>query len=120
MRTDRLLASGHLPLTRGCALRIGLGMRTALALTILTFSCASLRIGPLRAAPNLVPNPFTPVQGSYVGLFSDADGASFGNSGWLTARVTSGGRFSSKVQVAGKAYGFSGQFTTAGEFTASL
>jgi hypothetical protein len=69
---------------------------------------------------NFAPNPFAAVQGSYAGLFSDPDGASFDNSGWFSATVTSGGRFSSTVRLAGKSYRFAGQFSAAGTFAGAV
>src|SRR5262245_42469067 len=45
---------------------------------------------------NFIPNPYGPARGNYAGLFSGTNGATFENSGWFSATVTSGGRFSSR------------------------
>ena len=69
---------------------------------------------------NFIPNPFIPVAGVYQGLFYDANGANHQSSGLINATVTSAGRYSAKVLLAGASYSLSGQFTATGASSNSI
>jgi hypothetical protein len=58
---------------------------------------------------NFIPNPYTPVSGSYNGLFSEDSGVAVPSAGSFTASLTSGGSYSGKLQLAGKSSSFSGK-----------
>ncbi len=65
---------------------------------------------------SFVPSPFT--NGSYYGLFYDTNGGgvTVSNAGYFTAKVTSDGRFSARLQQGANAYPISGQFSVAGDW----
>ena len=69
---------------------------------------------------NFIPNPFIAIQGSYAGLFSDTNGVAFQSSGYFSETLASRGSFSAKLQLAGKAYSFSGLFSNNGFFSNSI
>ncbi len=69
---------------------------------------------------NFIPNPFIAIQGNYAGLFSDTNGVLFQSSGFFTETLASKGAFSAKLQLAGKAYSLSGQFSNDGFFSNSI
>jgi hypothetical protein len=58
-----------------------------------------------------IPNPFTPIQGLYSGLFYDAGGIQLGSAGYFTMSVNGRGAYSAKLQLAGKRYSASGQLS---------
>jgi hypothetical protein len=63
---------------------------------------------------NFIPNPFIPVAGAYHGLFYVANDPTEDSSGPFSATVTTAGAFDAKLQLAGRAYSFSGKFSIAG------
>ena len=63
---------------------------------------------------NFTPNPFTPLAGTYQGLFFDPNNPAHQSSGFFSATVTSSGSFSAKLIVAGKAASLSGVFSAGG------
>jgi len=72
---------------------------------------------------NFVTNPFLPLKGSFNGLFFVTDtniGVRFESSGFVTLTLTDRGRYSGRVQLAGKNLPFSGQFSLDGKATNSV
>ncbi len=69
---------------------------------------------------NFIPNPFIPVTGNYQGLFYDTNDLAPESSGFFSATVNNRGSFSAKLQLAGKSYSRSGQFTLSGAFSNSV
>jgi len=69
---------------------------------------------------NFIPNPFIAIQGNYAGLFSDTNGVLFQSSGFFSKTLASKGAFSAKIQLAGKTYSLSGQFSNDGFFSNSI
>jgi hypothetical protein len=69
---------------------------------------------------NFIPNPFPAVAGSYAGLFGDTNNPSFTTSRFFTATITPVGAMSAQLQLAGKKYSFSGQFSPSGVFSNSI
>jgi hypothetical protein len=63
---------------------------------------------------NFTPNPFTLVQGSYHGLFSEASAVNPGSSGAFTLALSPAGSFSGRLLMGSSAYNFSSQFNSAG------
>jgi hypothetical protein len=63
---------------------------------------------------NFTPNPFTLVQGSYNGLFSETSAVNPGSSGAFTLTLSPAGSFSGRLNMGPGAYSFSSQFNTAG------
>jgi hypothetical protein len=63
---------------------------------------------------NFVPNPFTPVAGTYQGLFYNTDTPDHVSSGFLNLTLSSSGSYSAKIIVAGLSYSLSGQFSAGG------
>jgi hypothetical protein len=63
---------------------------------------------------NFTPNPFTPLAGTYQGLFFDPNNPAHQSSGFFSATVTSSGSFSAKLTIAGKAASLSGIFSAGG------
>ena len=63
---------------------------------------------------NFIANPFTPVTGTYKGLFYDTNGVTLQSSGFFSAKTTSRGSFSANLQLAGKSYSLSGPFSITG------
>jgi hypothetical protein len=57
---------------------------------------------------------FLRVQGSYNGLFAEADGAATRSAGFLTLTLREQGSYSGSLQLAGKRYSLSGQFNDSG------
>jgi hypothetical protein len=71
---------------------------------------------------NLVANfvaitSFTPINGTYGGLFYEADEVSQSSSGSLTVQTTSRGTYSGKLQIASSRYSFSGRVNAQGQAT---
>jgi hypothetical protein len=64
--------------------------------------------------------PFIPIQGTYNGLFSAADGFSPDSAGFLTLSLSYKGSFSGRVQMAGLRSSFSGQFDSNGDATVMI
>ncbi|MGH8247131.1 MAG: InlB B-repeat-containing protein, partial [Gammaproteobacteria bacterium] len=72
---------------------------------------------------NFVPNPFLPLKGSFDGLFTVNDpslGTRHENSGFFTFTLTDRGKYSGRLQLAGKRHPFSGQFSLDGVATNSV
>jgi len=69
---------------------------------------------------NFIPNPFVAVKGTYQGLFYPAEGRTAQNSGCLTATTTDKGKYTAKLQVGGKTYSFTGQFSCGGNASQSV
>ncbi len=69
---------------------------------------------------NFVPSPFGAVKGTYAGLFYETNGVRTPSSGFLTATVTDKGAYSGKLQLAGRTYSVSGQFSADGTFFGTL
>ncbi len=53
-------------------------------------------------------------KGTYQGLFYDTNGVALQSSGFFSAVTATNGRFSAKLQMTGKTYSYSGQFSAAG------
>ena len=66
-------------------------------------------------ATNLVASPFLRAKGSYAGLLADTNGVLPGNSGCFRLVVTAAGRFTGKLALGGRGYGFHGRLDPAGE-----
>jgi hypothetical protein len=66
-------------------------------------------------AANFVPAQFTPVKGSYSGLFFVEDGITASSSGFLTVATTTRRTFSGKLQLGGASFPFKGTLSTNGE-----
>ena len=62
---------------------------------------------------NFVTNPFSPLKGSYYGLFSDPDRAQE-SSGFFTVALTAGGAYSGSLKCGANTYSIRGQFDLAG------
>jgi uncharacterized repeat protein (TIGR02543 family) len=84
-------------------------------LATLTFTMQS----NLTLQANFVPTPYPAGKGNYAGLFYPADIA-YTNSGFFSAAVTDKGKFTSKIQIAGKTYPLTGQFGVDGSFSNSV
>jgi hypothetical protein len=69
---------------------------------------------------NFAPNPFTPVTGTYQGLFYVTTGPAHESSGFLNATLSSSGAFSARIMLAGKSYSLSGLFTAGGSFSNNI
>jgi hypothetical protein len=61
-----------------------------------------------------ITNTFNDVKGVYNGLVYDANDVSAADSGYITVATTASGGFTAKLQIAGKNYSFSGQFSASG------
>jgi len=59
---------------------------------------------------NFVTNPFTPVKGTYQGLFYPTAAPALTNSGYFTLNLTDAGAFSGRLLLAGATLSFSGGF----------
>jgi hypothetical protein len=68
-------------------------------------------------AANFVPNPFTPLVGTYEGLIYDTNGPAPQSSGFFNAKLTSAGSFSAKITLGGQNLSLSGQFSAGGSFS---
>lgn len=65
--------------------------------------------------------PFTPIKGTYTGLFEDeVNGVLQDSSGLFTMNTTASGRFSGKLQMGGAQYSMSGFFDTGGQATITI
>jgi len=71
---------------------------------------------------NFVLNPFLPLKGSFEGLFVVPDPSSVRheNSGFVAFTLTDRGKYSGRLQLAGKRLPFSGQFSLEGKATNSV
>jgi hypothetical protein len=69
---------------------------------------------------NFIPNPFVACAGTYQGLFYETNGVAHSSSGFFSARTTSKGTFSAKLQLAGQRHSVSGQFDCTGVFSGSV
>jgi len=67
-----------------------------------------------------IPTPFGSFGGNYAGLFYDTNVLAFESSGFFTATVTTQGVVSAKLQMRGKTFPFSGQFTSEGMLAATV
>lgn len=63
---------------------------------------------------NFVPNPFTPLVGTYEGLFYDSNDTQHASSGFVTVTLASSGSYSAKITLAGLSYSLSGLFSAGG------
>jgi hypothetical protein len=63
---------------------------------------------------NFTENPFTPLQGSYNGLFFENNGVSPGSSGAISLTLANSGIFSGRLIMGPTTYNFSSQFSGAG------
>ena len=66
---------------------------------------------------NFVPNPFLRVGGTYNGLFFETNGVRHESSGDLRLRVTSSGKYSASLRLAGRRHSASGRLTLEGNAT---
>ncbi len=66
---------------------------------------------------NFVPNPFLRVGGSYSGLFYETNGAHHESSGDVQLRVSSSGRYSAVLRLAGRRYATLGRLDLEGRAT---
>ena len=66
------------------------------------------------------PGPFLGIKGNYAGLFADTNGVTLDSSGACTLTATASARFSGKLLLGGKQYGFHGQFDPAGDAAFSI
>jgi hypothetical protein len=65
--------------------------------------------------PVIVRNTFNDVKGVYSGLIYDQqNGVVSASSGYVTIATTASGSFTAKMQLGGKSYSFSGQFSASG------
>lgn len=78
--------------------------------SVLTFTMQS----NLMVQANFIPNPFAPVAGVYQGLFYDTNDVEHQSSGFFSATVSTAGKLTAKLLVAGKAASLSGQFSATG------
>ena len=60
---------------------------------------------------NFIPNPFAPVAGIYQGLFYDTNEVAHQSSGFFNGKLTSAGKLSAKLVIAGLKASLSGQFS---------
>lgn len=63
---------------------------------------------------------FSVAQGSYNGLFYDTNGVNPSSAGSFTAKITSKGNYSAKLQLGTAVYSFSGAFDTSGHVTSAI
>ncbi len=66
---------------------------------------------------HFVPNPFLRVSGSYYGLFFETNAVRHESSGDLRLRVTSSGRYTASLRLAGRRHSASGQLDLEGHAT---
>jgi subtilisin family serine protease len=64
--------------------------------------------------PDVVPGQLRELKGGYAGLMANTNGVLPGNSGYFRLRVTASGRFTGRLFVAGKGYGFRGTIDPTG------
>ncbi|SPE58700.1 putative Lysyl endopeptidase [Verrucomicrobia bacterium] len=65
--------------------------------------------------------PFTPIKGTYTGLFEDdVNGVSQGSAGLFTLSTTARGAFSGKLQIGGAHHSISGTFDDTGQATSYI
>jgi uncharacterized repeat protein (TIGR02543 family) len=69
---------------------------------------------------NFIPNPFVPMAGVYHGLIYDTNGVAQESSGFITANVSTAGKLSAKLQVAGKSYSSSGPLAADGSYSNAI
>ena len=63
---------------------------------------------------NIIPNPFSPVKGTYNGLFAEGTRAQQ-SSGFFTLTLSDGGSYSGNLKCGAGSYPFTGQFDVAGQ-----
>jgi hypothetical protein len=64
---------------------------------------------------NFIPTPFTPLVGTYNGLFYDTNGVTHPGSGFITINLTANtGAFNGTVQIGSSKWSLSGQFDATG------
>jgi hypothetical protein len=63
---------------------------------------------------NFIVNPFTPIAGTYEGLFFDSGNVAVDNAGMVTITPTGSGSFSGKLGLGGRSYSLSGQLSLTG------
>ena len=69
---------------------------------------------------NFVPNPFTPLAGTYEGLIYDTNNPAPPSSGFFNAKLTGSGSFSAKIILGGQSLKLSGQFSGSGAFSNNI
>jgi hypothetical protein len=62
---------------------------------------------------NIIPNPFSPVKGTYNGLFAGGE-RTHDSSGFFTLTLTESGSYSASLKCGNSSYPFTGQFDAAG------
>lgn len=70
--------------------------------------------------PVVVTYTFSQVQGTYNGIIYDPNGVTSADSGYVTVTTTGKGSFTAKLQLGGKSYSFSGQFSPSGTNSTQL
>lgn len=83
---------------------------------VLTFTMQSNLV--LQA--NFIPNPFAPVAGVYQGLFYNTNDVEHESSGFVSATVSTAGKFTAKLYIAGKAASLAGQFSATGVISTNI
>ncbi len=73
--------------------------------------------GLLNTTPS---GPWQPINASYSGLFSQASGVVFGQSGAVSIKTTKNGSFSAKLQFGAGTSSFHGKFDSSGSATADI
>lgn len=71
-------------------------------------------------SPTSITETFADVQGVYSGLVYDPNGITSVSSGYITFTTTAKGSFTAKMQLGGKSYSFSGQFSASGTNSTTL
>jgi hypothetical protein len=67
-----------------------------------------------------VTNPFTPLKGTFTGLFSDTNVVAQESAGAVTVTTTAKGTYSGRLRIGARSYGFSGKFNLDGLATNSV
>ncbi len=69
---------------------------------------------------NFIPNPYIPRKGSYNGLFSDDNGVTLTNAGFVTLTVSDKGAITGRLLLSGANLPFTGQFDVNGNAQAKV
>ncbi len=87
-----------------------------------TSSATALQFPAQSASVPAATNPVPPLglKGSFAGLFADTNGVTLNSSGACTLTTTASARFSGKLLLGSKRYGFHGQFDPAGNAAFSI
>jgi hypothetical protein len=70
----------------------------------------------LTLVANFARNPFAQAAGTYAGLFYETNGVTLTSAGFVSVKVTSGGKFTAKLQQGANSYSLSGQFSASGSW----